>query len=116
MQSIFERHGGEARILTNRKFLEKQVEAIEMLSKSGIEMGIKKTSDGSELVEKTGLISLIGAMVAVDEGIIDLDESVLIAFTGGTRQPEGEFTPKFIVSSDDTDRQLIQIGEKLDLS
>lgn len=39
------------------------------------------------LLEKSGLIALVGALLNIDRGLIKEGETVLVAATGGSREP-----------------------------
>jgi threonine synthase len=68
---------------------------IEHLENSGIQIGLR---DG-EVIEKTGLISLIGTLKQIDRGRVAPGARVLVCFTGGTACPDGLAVPDVQISN-----------------
>ena len=60
-----------------------------LLAKAGIQIGLRN----QELVEKAGLIALLGALKQIDAGRIQPDERILVCLTGGTARPDGLAVP-----------------------
>ncbi len=69
--------------------------------------GIEITVNSGEVVEKTGLISLAGALKEIDNGIIAKGSKVLCCLTSGISEADGKAKPEFTISS------LEEIGKGL---
>mgnify|MGYP001828696368 CR=1 FL=1 len=61
------------------------VDLVDLLANADIHIGKR---DG-EILEKAGLIALLGALKQIDSGRIQPGERVLVCFTGGTGRPDG---------------------------
>ncbi len=62
---------------------------IEILDRAGIRIGLR---DG-EVIEKAGLIALIGTLKQIDRGLIAGNSRVLVCLSGGTACPDGRAVP-----------------------
>jgi len=70
------------------------------------ERGARIGTRGADVVEKTGLIALAGAIKAIDRGTIALGSRVLCCLTSGTRPGDGRAVPDCRVSSlEDVERE-----------
>lgn len=67
---------------------------IDHLESSGIRIGLRE----GEVIEKAGLIALIGAIKQIDRGLISSGSRVLVCLTGGTAQPDGLAVPDHRIS------------------
>jgi hypothetical protein len=69
--------------------------------------GVDMTRNDDQISEKTGLVSLMGALKSIDNGIILPGEKVLVCFTGGVKKQGEPAIPELIVSeSDDLDEVM----------
>ena len=66
----------------------------DLLYEKGIHISVKN----EEIVEKTGLIALVGAIKAIDQGIISAGTSVLCSLTSGMSRSDGKAKPDFYVT------------------
>lgn len=72
--------GGALRIISNSDYKEFSEDSIDLLANSGLNL---TTMDNGEFLEKTGLMTGIGIMSAIDSGMINKGENILWIFTGG---------------------------------
>ena len=80
--------------------LESDVEGgslLDHLESSGICIGLRQ----GEVIEKAGLIALIGALKQIDRGLISSGTRLLVCLTGGTANPDGLAIPDYQISSAD---------------
>jgi hypothetical protein len=63
----------------------------DLLYKKGIHISVKN----EDIVEKIGLIALVGAIKAIDQGIISAGTSVLCSLTSGMSRSDGKARPDF---------------------
>jgi hypothetical protein len=68
---------------------------LELLEDNGVRIGTRN----GEVVERTGLIALAGAVKAIDSGRIARGSRVLCCLTSGTRPGDGRAEPDYRVSS-----------------
>lgn len=66
----------------------------DLLYEKGIHISVKN----EDIVEKTGLIALVGAIKAIDQGIISAGTSVLCSLTSGMSRSDGKAKPDFYVT------------------
>ncbi len=65
------------------------------------------TRNHDEISEKTGLLSLMGVLKSIDNGIIEPGEKVLVCFTGGVKKQGEPAIPELVISeSDDLDEVI----------
>ena len=62
------------------------------------ENGVDITLKNGEIVEKTGLMALFGAMKAIDKGTISKGSSVLCCLTSGMREADGKAEPEYNIT------------------
>jgi hypothetical protein len=72
--------GGHVRYLPNDDFLAREHEAADRLEQAGVHLC--RTADGS-CRERAGLYSLLGALTAIEDGVVPLGDNVLVVHTGG---------------------------------
>lgn len=95
MGRILAEYGGSFSMVTNDIYGTYLERALYMLNESGIQ--ITRNSNG-EIVEKSGLIDLIGVMRAIDSGVVCSGESILISITGGSgAAPFGSMSPSMTI-------------------
>jgi hypothetical protein len=68
-----------------------------------LEKGIEITTNGKEVVEKTGLIALAGTIKAIDQGRIPKGKKVLCCLTSGVSQADGKANPEYRINRLDPD-------------
>jgi len=66
----------------------------DLLNEKGIYISVKD----EDIVEKTGLIALVGAIKAIDQGIISAGTRVLCSLTSGMSRSDGKARPGFYVT------------------
>lgn len=62
---------------------------VDLLAEAGIRIGLRN----GEVVEKAGLMALLGTIKQIDAGRIQPGERVLVCLTGGTACPDGRVVP-----------------------
>ena len=70
---------------------------IEHLEGAGIRIGMR----ADEVIEKAGLIALLGTLKQVDKGEIEAGSRALVCLSGGTAQPDGLAVPDVRISRAD---------------
>jgi len=66
---------------------------LELLRSRGIAISLRS----GEVLDKAGLIALVGTLKAIDAGVIPAGGSVLCALTGGAGSPDGRARPELTV-------------------
>ena len=66
-----------------------------LLAEAGLRIGLRS----GEVLEKAGLIALLGTLKQIDAGKIQPGERVLVCFTGGTATPDGQAKPDHHIES-----------------
>lgn len=95
MSNILKLYGGSFSLVTNAVYDSYEEAALSVLQAGGAEV-VRDSSD--EIIEKSGLIDLIGVLKAIDGGLIDGGSSVLVSITGGLGDgPAGQLSPSKIV-------------------
>lgn len=92
--------GGDLDTLDHQEFadgLERQYEGkdlITILADAGVHIGLR---DG-EVLEKAGLIALLGTLKRIELGRIPTGHRVLVCLTGGTARPDGLAKPNYRIA------------------
>jgi hypothetical protein len=100
LDQLLKETGGHLDVIDHEEFfgaLEFQITGrslIEHLGNSGIQIALR---DG-DVIEKAGLISLIGTLKQIDQGSVVAGSRVLVCFTGGTACPDGLAVPDAQIS------------------
>jgi hypothetical protein len=63
---------------------------LELLAENGVDIAVR---DG-EVIDKTGLIALTGALRQIEAGSIALGSRILVCLTSGTARPDGRAVPE----------------------
>lgn len=98
-------------ILSISSFLYNEYEerAKELLYKRGIDITIVK----NQIIEKAGLLSLIGTMKAIDDKLVKENSRVLVTITGGlAKGNRNSFKPKYKVKINDSFERVKEVLEK----
>jgi len=114
MRHIVKQHGGTIEMITNKQYRQFRDKVIDMLKQVNIEISFTNIPE-KEMIEKAGLLALIGTMTAVKSKIIKSGERVLVAFTGGIRKANDitNFEPDFVISDINDTYTLHNIKEKI---
>jgi len=83
LRQIVRRHGGALRAVSNRSYLAREDELIELVRERGITCGRALFAPGRPPVERSGLLALAGVFEAIERGTIPRESRVLVCFTGG---------------------------------
>jgi len=96
MQQVCAASGGTVRHVPNRRYRELEPPAVRMLAAAGVPI----TLDGSgQPRERAGLYSLVGAINAIDDDLIDPGQRVLAVHTGGSgTAAAGSFQPSYMAA------------------
>ena len=95
LKNLLAANGGHLDTLDHREFdngLDRSFEGedlIGLLAGAGIQIGLRN----GEILEKAGLIALLGTLKQIDAGRIQPGERVLVCLTGGTARPDGRVVP-----------------------
>jgi threonine synthase len=95
LEQLLNETGGDLETIDHDEFfraLDRQIEGmslIELLDQAGIRIGLR---DG-EVIEKAGLIALIGTLKQIDSGLMSANSRVLVCLSGGTACPDGKAVP-----------------------
>jgi hypothetical protein len=87
--------GGHLDTLDHREFAEgldrrfQGRDLVAVLDEVGIAIGLRE----GEVLEKAGLIALLGTLKQIDAGKIQPGERTLVCLTGGTARPDGRVVP-----------------------
>jgi threonine synthase len=99
LASVVERTGGHLTTLSAAEFERTLAEhpagrsVLELLRANGVAITLR---DG-EIVDRTGLIALAGALAEIDRGAIASGSSVLCCLTSGAARPDGCARPEFSI-------------------
>jgi hypothetical protein len=74
-------------------------ELVSQLGKAGIEI----TRRGGDVLEKAGLVALVGTLAEIESGSIPEGSRVLVCLTGGAATPDGLAKPDHQVGSESVD-------------
>jgi threonine synthase len=92
--------GGHLDTLDHQEFaagLELSIEGgsvLEHLERAGVRIGHR----GEEILEKAGLIAILGTIKQIERGRIPAGARVLVFLTGGTALPDGRAEPDFVLA------------------
>ncbi len=96
MQNIIDIFGGDFSLVTNQNYENYLDISLKILLDSGISI---TKNDKNEIIEKSGLINLIGVLKSIDNNIISQGERVLFSITGGCgKGPYGDIIPTRILT------------------
>jgi len=108
--------GGDLESLSDRDYEHYAPQVVELLDRAGIEL---TRLDHGELIEKTGVLTGVGILKAIDTGRIRCGESVLFLLTGGRRMRTANSRPvePFVEvdRSRSIDEWVVEIGERCGL-
>ena len=76
-------YGGGFVKVGNRSYFDREKQLLDMLAAHGLAVGRSLFTPEQPLVERSGLLALLGALEAVDQGMIPRGSRVLVCFTGG---------------------------------
>ena len=85
-----------------KKFIDRRFDAkgiLELLKDRGVEITIKD----KDIVEKTGLLALVGTVKAIDQGMISKGNNVLCCLTSGVSNSDGQASPEYKIINLDQD-------------
>jgi threonine synthase len=75
---------------------------VERFARAGAALGVR----GGEIIEKAGVLSLVGVLEAIDDGRIAPGSRVLTCLTGGTGSPDGRAVPDVTLGPEDALRRF----------
>lgn len=82
------------------RYLQQRLDGAELLdhlAAQGIEVGRR----GEEILEKAGVMAVIGTLKQIEAGHIAAPARVLVCFTGGTACPDGRVAPDWVIGTAD---------------
>lgn len=75
------------------------------------ERGVPVAREGGEVLDKTGLLSVVGALEAIDRGEVEPGSRVLCCLTSGASDADGRARPEFAVEAvEDAERYAAALG------
>jgi threonine synthase len=90
--------GGAVSVLSNRRYLDGQWRAVQLLEDAGVHVTL---SPDGEPRERAGLYALCGALAAVEDGLVPRGERVMVVYTGGSGPAAELFAPEHTVAEGD---------------
>lgn len=113
MKDLCNRSRGCISVLRDQDYYQRMDIVVSYLRQAGIELGRLTRNDTSEILEKAGLIALLGAFACIDTGVIPTGDSVLVAFTGGAGKGRSTvFFPAFKLAAKEGSRDLLALGRR----
>lgn len=88
MRNILTEYGGGILVVNDREYLGLEREVIAKLESVGLSITSKTVGDKKLVLENAGLYSIVGAILAVRDGIVKKGETVLVSFTGGVERQD----------------------------
>lgn len=115
MLNILKTSSGMFEIVNVVDYAQYHEKAQSILEQIGIKFGVKIIDNQEKIIEKSGLLALIGALKAIDNRRVQSGSSILIVFTGGTKAFKDTFTPQYQLADINIEREVIALGDKLNL-
>ncbi|MEU8975902.1 pyridoxal-phosphate dependent enzyme [Streptomyces monashensis] len=89
---------GTVRMLSNRRYLDSQWRAVQLLEDAGVHVTL---SPDGEPRERAGLYALCGALAAIEDGLVSRGERILVVHTGGSGPACDLFDPEHTAAEQD---------------
>lgn len=83
LRRIMTHYGGDCVAVSNRSYADREQELLEVLRKHGLPCGRSRFTPGMPLIERSGLLAVLGTLEAIERGIIPPGSRILVCFTGG---------------------------------
>jgi threonine synthase len=96
LAAILKRHGGDVDVVGHAQFFDRLARPsegrtlLEHLAAAGIDIA---TRDG-DVIEKVGMLALVGALARIERGLVPRGSRVLVCLTGGSARPDGLAVPE----------------------
>jgi hypothetical protein len=83
LRKITSHYGGGFVAVSHQTYVDRERDLIETLQKYGLTCGRSLFTPGEPLVERSGLLAVLGTLEAIEQKIIPAGSRVLVCFTGG---------------------------------
>lgn len=113
MRAIIALSKGQLKAITYDHYTSYKQQAIELLLSIDINLGLKIIGGAATLVEETGLLSLVGSLIAINQGLIAQGSSLLVTFTGGAKNLTSQYAPKYTLYEENLEEQLALLADTL---